>query len=182
MKTIISDLGNVIVTVNEEYLNKFNTPETLCFLKNLEKGKISEQEFIRKIYKKKVMNLEEFHETFISIFKPNKEMIEFLKTLKGKYKLIILSNTNKIHIDFLKRKFPEIFFFDSYLLSFEIGSRKPEEETFRKVVEQAGCKPEECLYIDDVREFTDAAKKQGMETIHYRSFPQFKQDFQNIIK
>jgi putative hydrolase of the HAD superfamily len=92
----------------------------------------------------------------------------FIKKLaeEKNYRLILLSNTNEIHIDWVKEKVP--FFeefkscFDAFYLSHEINLRKPNSDIFEFVLNKHQLKAEECLFIDDVLENTTAAEKLGI--------------------
>ncbi|NJW55766.1 HAD family hydrolase, partial [Salinimicrobium oceani] len=78
-----------------------------------------------------------------------KHRLEFLKRLKkeGKYTLILLSNTNHIHIDWVKEnvEFFEEFrnCFDAFYLSQEINLRKPDAEIYEYVLAKHNLNPEE---------------------------------------
>ena len=84
------------------------------------------------------------------------------------YKLILLSNTNENHIEYIKNEVP--FYnefkecFDAFYLSHEIGMRKPDAAIFEYVLEQHDLKPDDCLFIDDTEENTLAASKLGFHT------------------
>lgn len=95
--------------------------------------------------------------------------LEFLKKLKekGDFQLILLSNTNDLHISWIKKnvEFYEEFksCFDAFYLSHEIHLRKPNAEIYEFVLRKHHLKPEEVLFIDDTKENTDAAKKLGIQ-------------------
>ena len=73
--------------------------------------------------------------------------LEFLKELKtsSQYKLILLSNTNELHIDWVKKHIPfyEDFknCFDAFYLSHEIKLRKPNTDVFEFVLNENNLKP-----------------------------------------
>ena len=97
---------------------------------------------------------------------------KFIKKLSEKkdYKLILLSNTNEIHIDYIKQNVA--FFkdfkncFDSFYLSHEINLRKPNADIFEYVLKKEDLIAEECLFIDDTAENTEAAARLGLYTWH----------------
>ena len=92
----------------------------------------------------------------------------FIKKLseEKEYQLILLSNTNEIHIDWVKENVP--FFndfkncFDAFYLSHEINFRKPDANIYEFVLNNHQLKPEECLFIDDTVANTEAAKQLGI--------------------
>ncbi|MDT0557523.1 HAD-IA family hydrolase [Ichthyenterobacterium sp. W332] len=94
--------------------------------------------------------------------------VEWLKALKniGNYNLILLSNTNSLHIDYIKKhvsfynEFKSLF--NAFYLSHKIGMRKPNKNIFQYVFEQHSLNPNNCLFIDDTIENTNAAKELGL--------------------
>ena len=96
--------------------------------------------------------------------------LEFLKKLynESNYKLILLSNTNELHIDWVKKNvsFYEEFKnnFHKFYLSHEINLRKPDKEIFEFVLQENNLLAEESLFIDDTKENTDTANQLGIHT------------------
>ncbi len=62
--------------------------------------------------------------------------------------------------------FPELF--DAWVISAEVGMRKPEERIFRHAAGLLGLPPEQCVFIDDIEANVDAAGALGMVAIHHR--------------
>ena len=98
--------------------------------------------------------------------------LAFIKKLaeQNNYKLILLSNTNELHINYIKENVPfyEEFkaCFDAFYLSHQIGLRKPDTAVYEFVLEQNKLKAKECLFIDDTVENTISASKMGIHTWH----------------
>lgn len=99
------------------------------------------------------------------------ESITYLVQLKQKYNLFLLSNTNAIH----HAEFSGIFKrenegrdFDSYFLkayySHQIQRRKPYPEIYLYVINNAGIKAEETLFIDDSVANIEGARQAGLIT------------------
>jgi len=99
-----------------------------------------------------------------------KYKLEFLQNLhnQNNYKLILLSNTNELHMEWVKNKVP--FYvefkncFEKFYLSHEINLRKPDKEIFEFVLNENKLIPSETLFIDDTKENTDAANQIGFHT------------------
>ncbi|GAB5564628.1 MAG: HAD family phosphatase [Winogradskyella sp.] len=137
-----------------------------------ETGKISTEAFIH-FYTKLAENVssEDLIHLWNGLIKDfPKHRLEFIKQLKEeqKYKLILLSNTNELHINHIIEHVPfyEEFkaCFDAFYLSHEIGYRKPNEDIYRFVLSENKLIPEECLFIDDTKQNTEAASKLGIHT------------------
>jgi putative hydrolase of the HAD superfamily len=74
------------------------------------------------------------------------------------------------------KNFPVLNNFDSFILSFEIGERKPHPKIFQKAIEKARALPSECLYIDDMKEFIKVAGDMGMIGIQFVSVEQLENE------
>ncbi|MCL6220126.1 HAD family hydrolase [Zunongwangia pacifica] len=178
IKTIIFDFGDIFINLDKsatpKQLEKFglkNLPESIITInQEYEKGLISSEEFFN-TYKNEFSAIEQekFLEAWNAILVDFPEYrLEFIKKLAAAkdYQLILLSNTNEIHIDWVKENVP--FFnefqqcFDAFYLSYEINFRKPDANIYKYVLKQHDLKPEECLFIDDTKENTDAAAALGI--------------------
>ncbi|MEJ2615114.1 MAG: HAD-IA family hydrolase [Ignavibacteriaceae bacterium] len=188
---IVFDLGNVLLPFNYnimlDKLDKIEKNLGQRFLKfyrenynihrAFEKGELSEDEFINIMlecldYK---LDRETFCNYYSKIFIENKDVTALLPGFKEKYMLVLLSNTNSIHKEYGWKDFNFIKYFDKLILSHEVRAYKPEEEIY-KAVQNFTQKPSgEHIFIDDVQEYSDAAKKLGWDAIHFT-------DYENLIK
>ncbi len=102
------------------------------------------------------------------IFAPNWSVMEMVPRLRGRYRLLLGSNTNELHTMQFSRQFAETFaHFDHLVYSFEIGIRKPAAGFFEHCLRLAGSTPEESVFIDDMPANVEGAKKCGLHGIHY---------------
>lgn len=181
IKTLIFDFGDVFINLDKQgaiqnALNLFNldTFEADMIEINIlyEVGKISTLEFIQ-FYKTKFSGVSETEiidawNFIIKDFPTHR--LNFIKNLanQNNYKLILLSNTNDMHIDFIKQNvsFYEEFkaCFDVFYLSQEIHLRKPNTDIFEFVLEENNLIANECLFIDDTKDNTDTAETLGFHT------------------
>jgi glucose-1-phosphatase len=115
------------------------------------------------------------------------EHIEILKTLAGKYRLLLLSNTNIVHTsyyrNFLNKKFGLDFFdlFTDVFLSYELKKRKPEPDIFMEVITRSKIIPEETLFIDDLESNVDTAVSLGMFGLHHQKNAPLKPVFEKWL-
>ncbi|MDT0644491.1 HAD family phosphatase [Zunongwangia sp. F363] len=180
IKTIIFDFGDVFINLDKaatpRELKNCEVPELTAGLleKNLqyEKGLISSEEFVGAYcsefeHLQKEQVLKSWNAILVDF---PRYRFEFLKKLSEEkdYQLILLSNTNEIHIDWVRKNVP--FFekfqqcFDAFYLSHKINFRKPDAEIYQFVLEKHKLDPQECLFIDDTKENTDAAAALGIHT------------------
>lgn len=107
-------------------------------------------------------------------------MEDLIQTLRGHYRLLLLSNTNEWHFDFCLNKFPVVGLFDDHVLSFRLGCRKPDSAIYAHALKRAEAPPEECVYIDDIREYVDAARTQGIHGIRFQGAARLKSSLRDL--
>lgn len=97
----------------------------------------------------------------------------YLETLKGNYRVFLLSNTNQIHLEAFReihfRQFGHHGFddhFEKAWYSHELGLRKPHPECYNAVMERHGLLPGETLFVDDTLVNIEGAAKSGLGTLH----------------
>ncbi|TYC17932.1 HAD family phosphatase [Bizionia gelidisalsuginis] len=178
IKTLIFDFGNVFINLDKEgamanALELFKIeefPEELVAMNALyEQGLLSTEEFVD-FYSSNFPELSKSDiidawNHILCDFPVRR--LEFIQQLARdkKYQLILLSNTNALHIESIDKhlSFYEDFkaCFDKFYLSHEVMMRKPDATIFDFVLSENNLKPEECLFIDDTTENTEAASALG---------------------
>jgi FMN phosphatase YigB (HAD superfamily) len=111
---------------------------------------------------------DEFVSAYIDIFSRNQPVLDLYRRLKGKYKLMLLSNTDPLRFGFARGKFPDAMFFDDYILSYEVRALKPAPEIYQEAVKRAGMPAASCVFIDDMEENVEGAAAVGLKTILYK--------------
>jgi len=181
IKTLIFDFGDVFINLDKKgAINKALTlfgidtfPEDLNTINHrYEKGLINTKEFLE-FYTSRFPNLNEsiILEAWNYILKDfPKHRFEFIYQLRksNTFNIILLSNTNELHIDWIKHRvdFFEDFkqCFHQFYLSHEIGLRKPDTEIYEFVLTQNQLNPSSCLFVDDLKENTESASKLSINT------------------
>ena len=180
IKTLLFDFGDVFLNLdkaatfrelNQLGLNDFSS-EMIEQNQLYEMGKISSEDFVG-FYANAIpkSNSEALVKAWNSILLDlPKHRLEFLQQLKeeNKYQLILLSNTNDLHISWVKENIVDFAefkaCFDAFYLSHEINFRKPNADIYEFVLEKHQLQPNEVLFIDDTQENTEAAKSLGIHT------------------
>jgi putative hydrolase of the HAD superfamily len=115
------------------------------------------------------ISYEAFFEMYNDIFSLNAPVVDVLASVKAAgYKALLLSNTDPERFAFVRRRFPEILFFDRYVLSYELKLLKPDPAIYLAAARLAGTQPQECVFIDDMEENVKGAVAAGLAGIHYR--------------
>ncbi len=201
-EVILFDLGNVILPFNHYQIAEKLLPFTkredyqdpkkiFSFLfdfgkgaiNEYETGKVSTFEFFRSLkeFLRLTLSFEEFVPIWNDIFWENEEVSELIYSLKGKKRLGLLSNTNPLHFDYLLSTFPVLKAFEKWLLSHEVGFKKPAIEIFEKAIEWAGVEPEKILFIDDLKTHIEVAISLGMQGIHFTSSTRLREELSVVL-
>ena len=92
--------------------------------------------------------------------------LHVLQTLQRSKKLALISNfDHPPHVHSVLRKLGLTHFFDSVVISAEVGIKKPDPRIFDSALEQTGMKPEEVVYVGDTEDDTEAARAAGIVPI-----------------
>jgi len=111
----------------------------------------------------------DFYAIYNDIFTPNPPAIDVLAKVKAAgIKTLLLSNTDPERFGFVRRRFPEILFFDDYVLSYEMKLLKPDRAIYHAAAAKAGRRPDECVFIDDMEENVAGARAAGLAGILYK--------------
>lgn len=110
-------------------------------------------------------DLEKIEKDYLDTIELNDGFWDFVKSVRMKYKLAIISNDSSGWSRYLREKYNINQYFDVISISGDLKIRKPDERIFRLTIEKLAVKAEECLYVDDRRGYLGAAKKVGMNTI-----------------
>ena len=186
ISTLIFDLGGVIVDLDlpkciqkfkdlgleniEQYLSNFGQKD---FFMQFEKGQIGIPAFrneIRKLAGTELSDVQIDKAWCSFLTQIPVEKLHLLSELKKKYRLLLLSNTNPLHIEtavaaeFSKTGKTMQDFFDKCYLSYEMGMVKPDVEIFEALLTDAQVKAEECLFLDDGKKNIDTAAALGIQT------------------
>ena len=190
IKNLIFDLGGVILDLSVD-----TTLSSFANLSGIEERTVkklfaSSPEF--EFYEKGGISDEEFREFVKNLYKINasddsldacwnamllgfpKKKLQLLETLKGKYNVYLLSNTNNIHLQYINNiLLPRVnhhtslddFFHRAYY-SHRMKKRKPDAEIFEQVLNEGNFLPEETLFLDDNQSNVEGAGKLGIKTVH----------------
>lgn len=118
----------------------------------------------------------DFHQPWINL-----QLLGFIRQhLKPDYKIGMLSN---VEHDWPKENLtPEQnALFDEQILSFRFGRAKPDPEIYEYAANRLGVLPEECLFVDDILPYCQAAERVGMKSIHFVSTEQAISDIKQQI-
>lgn len=99
---------------------------------------------------------------------PNTELLSYVRQLKDRYKVGLLSNTGD-HIVQSLFDADTLHIFDAVVLSYNEGMIKPDPRIFELAAERLGLLPEECIMIDDLETNCEGARIAGMQAVRHVS-------------
>ena len=178
---VVFDLGKVLVdfdwsiaakkiaarsTATPEHFHEFLATSPLLW--QYECGQLSRQEFFEAI--RSAIGFQEtvaeFNGYFAEIFAEITPMIELHAELRRRgFKTYVLSNTNDLAIEHIRRNYPFFKNFDGYILSYEVKGMKPDAPIYEALEKMTGKRGAEIIYIDDRLENIEAGAARAWRTI-----------------
>ncbi len=191
--TVISDFGGVLTTPLVQSFAAVQDETGIAFeelakamariqeedgrhpLYELETGKLTEAEFLRKLGESLEPalghrpELHRFSEIYFDALHPNEPMIDLMREAKqGGHRMGLLTNNVREWEPLWRSMLPVDEIFEVVVDSGFVGCRKPDREIYDITLERMGVPAEECLFVDDIDVNCDAARELGMSAVHYQ--------------
>jgi len=179
----IFDLGNVIVDIDfNRVLGAWSdlSRVPLATLKQNftmgesfhqhERGEISDELFAEKLCHEMELPLsyEQFSLGWQAVFVAIRPDVIYImhKLREQGHRVVILSNTNRLHTTFWPDEYPEVkAAADHIYLSQEMGMRKPEARIYQAVLQAEGFTASDAVFFDDNADNIEGASQCGMTSI-----------------
>jgi glucose-1-phosphatase len=186
---IVFDLGNTLIRFDhtisaKKFANLFRLDSKRIYdlffdspiTRDFETGLISPREFYSRA--SALLNVKMPYKDFVDIwndiFWEDVEMCKLACELKKSYKLFLLSNINRLHFEYIRKKFDIINIFDELILSFAVGAIKPDRIIYDDVIRRAGGERERLLYIDDREDLISESTRLGIDSIRFDGIDKLK--------
>jgi putative hydrolase of the HAD superfamily len=188
IKNILFDLGGVFIDIHfdrtqaaferlgfADYGNQFNLQFYAPLFQQLETGHITPAEFFNGVRQMSGQPLSDADITtawnaMLGAFRP--AALALLPVLRQQYRLLLFSNTNRIHYDAFVADYARTFGPDDFnslfapaYYSHTLGLRKPHPESFTALLEREGLRAAETLFIDDSPANLEGAAAAGLPTL-----------------
>ncbi len=184
IKAVFFDIGNVLLQFDlKEILRKIaavagTRPLRVARLlwardlvDGIERGEITASELYA-IFESELGYKCEFGE-FVNLwcdhFTLNKKSANLLRRAGERADTYLLSNTNRLHYEFIASRYAFPGYVKSAVLSYELGLRKPEAGIYEAALRTAGVRPEQAFFVDDLKENVEGAAKLGIRAVRFRS-------------
>ena len=168
-----------------ELTEMLTNPHESELVKDICLGKISEEEvwgMVRSRWSITPSLVRRIRRKFLSKRSLNRQMVEYMASLKDDFQLGILSNagdqarslmTDVLHLD---------RYVDEIIISAEEGVIKPDEVIYQIAMDRLDTRPEHTLFIDDYLDNVEAAEKFGMKAIHFTEYQQGIEMIREILQ
>ncbi len=190
IKTVIFDLGGVLFDIDYRYTQQafmklgaktdfhtlYSQQKQAGIFDEFEKGNISPAQFrdgLKKWLPDSITDeqIDNAWNALLIGFPLDK--VELLSSLKKKYNLFLLSNTNEIHLPLVLNMIDDAhapgqlgkLFIKEYY-SCRMGLRKPEKLIYERVLNENNLDPSTTLFIDDIPQNLEGAQLAGIQTLH----------------
>jgi glucose-1-phosphatase len=204
VKNILFDLGGVLLNIDyhktAEAFAKIGWPTFAEFYSQQQQKELFDKLEIGRI------NQADFFNELITFFKPvehvfiqqawnamlldlPQERLDFLQSIRQKYRLFLFSNTNAIHYDAFTSYLWNNYngaclddYFEKAYYSHILGIRKPLSKSFDYILKENNLIPTETLFIDDSKQHLEGAKQCGIKTFLFPQNENIIQLFPDIIQ
>jgi putative hydrolase of the HAD superfamily len=206
--TVISDFGGVLTTPLVQSFAAVQDETGIPFeelgeamaeiervdgkhpLYELEKGELTEEEFLTKLSDALEPalghrpELHRFREIYFDALHPNQPMIDLMRKAKAReHRMALLTNNVREWEPLWRSMLPVDEIFELVVDSGFVGCRKPDREIYDLTLERlGGTDPRECLFIDDTDVNCTAAEELGMTPVHYRDNDQAISEIREALR
>lgn len=199
IKAVIFDLGGVIVRTEyqaprqrlaERFGMDYDEIDKIVFgggpnssAAKASVGEITEEEHwlnVMKLLKQPASEYERIRDEFFGGDVIDHEILDFLRSIKPKYKVGLISNAWSGLRDYIVReKFDDVF--DHMVISAEVGVAKPDAKIYHIALEQLQVQADEAVFVDDFIENIEACEELGMEAIHFKNSKSAIQQLKELL-
>jgi epoxide hydrolase-like predicted phosphatase len=141
--------------------------EGLALLRQLETGELTAEEFSQRFAPLLGVSPDNLVERLFGGVGPDEPMVDAVRLARAAgIRTGLISNSWGNGLAYDAALLEELF--DAVVISGEVGLHKPQPEIFLLGAERIGVAPEECVFVDDLRENCEGAEAVGMKAILHR--------------
>lgn len=190
-EAIIFDLGGVLINLDYQLTSKafidlgltdfdatYSQLQQTDLFDRFETGAISSFHFINRLLDQLPQGTsgnKVVHAWNAMILDFPEERLLWLLEMKQRYRIFLLSNTNTLHMEAVRRSLERTIghqrledYFEQVYLSCEMGLRKPNPEIFSRVCDEQGLNPATTVFIDDSPQHVAGAASIGLQALHLK--------------
>jgi epoxide hydrolase-like predicted phosphatase len=139
-------------------------------------------EAVRKTFGIEPESMSAWRKEFWSGDRMDMELIAWLDRIRPNYKTALLSNAWPEARVTVRQNYPgSLNVFDLVVYSAEVQLAKPDERIYRLVCQRLGVQPEEAVFVDDVVDNIEGARKIGMQGVRFLNPPQVLEELHTLM-
>lgn len=111
----------------------------------------------------------------------DRELVDFIRSLRGKFHVGLISNAwsgMRAHLE--REKLIDLF--ATVVISAEVRVMKPEARIYSIALEQAGVKAEAAVFVDDVQANINACQQIGMKGVLFKDPQKAEDELKKLLK
>lgn len=111
------------------------------------------------------------------------DVLDFILSLRKTYRTGLLSNLTPEMRAHIRARHDLGRYFDAQVYSCDpdVKARKPDAKMFQTVLQRLRVPPTQCLFIDNTKQYVDAAIALGMRGIFFRNREQFFEEIKRFV-
>lgn len=154
----------------------------------LERGRITEQEFQRRLADalEPILghrpDIESFGQLLFEALEPNPGMLDLIREVRRDgFRTALLTNNVKEWEAAWRSMLPVDELFETVVDSAFVGCRKPDPRIYQLTLERVELEPEQCIFIDDMEVNIKAANELGLRGVHFRETAQARSEVHALL-
>jgi epoxide hydrolase-like predicted phosphatase len=128
------------------------------------------------------VGIQEFRRQFWEGDQLDLELVNYIRSLRGRYKIGLLSNAFSDLRQVVTSRLSFSDAFDDMVISAEVNLVKPDARIYQVALQRLGVTAQEAVFIDDMLRNVEGARSQGMKAIHFRQRSQAMAELEWFLK
>ena len=185
--TVIFDIGRVLIQFSFEDFRTFLVANgaTLTTVQDFidrsellayEHGRLTSERFLEKV--QGLLGtptcLIELTRRWQEVFSPIPEMLELARSLRPRYRVLLMSNTNELHWQHLDQTYALSSLADGVITSFAARAMKPDPAIYAFAEQRFAVSPHRTVFVDDIEQNVLAAIERGWHGVLHRGVAETK--------
>lgn len=150
-----------------------------------ELGEIDEAEYLRRFYRAetgmKLADPEDFKRQLFNSYTFIYGMERLLGELKARSQVLWVHSNYSPWFEQIRTRLSLDRFFTGYVLSYQIGARKPDPLSYQRALSLIGATASTCIFIDDRRINVAAAQAAGMQALLFQNAYDLARDLRELL-
>lgn len=144
-------------------------------------GAVDGETYLQEVAAEFGLSAAELRQTFFGDDHLDHELMAYIRNLRPRYKVGLLSNAMNNLREVLQGQYPILDDFDAVIISGEVGVMKPHPAIYLLAAERLNVNPAEAVFVDDFAHNVTGAREAGMQAVLFQSREQALADLQALL-